>query len=327
MINLLDFPDDHQHQRPRAPIRPRRGGRAGARQRPWPLGRRAQRATRGSTFWLAYRVRLRLNEGRGVRLMVARSSDGVRFEPVLSLTRAYFAAESLERPALVHLGSGRWRLYVSCATYGSKHWWIEALDADEGAESLGQRVPHRSAPTRCGRRAALKVPRGRGGLLDLDRAIEATASRFGDQVVGELRNCGRRTRVSTTHPDGGPWLGPTLDPERAHAPVDSTTSRSASPTGSGWRRWRLTSLDSVRCTPGSTSPRSAGSCRCCTTTPRHEVRFYSVESHTEVNPGSARRRQGNRERRPRGSSGVSSTRRPQHHWRLRAFLRPAASSQ
>lgn len=82
------------------------------------------------TFWLAYRVRLPPREGRGVRVVVACSTDGVGFEPVTSLTRARFAAESLERPALVHLGSAGWRLYVSCATPGSKHWWIEAVDAE-----------------------------------------------------------------------------------------------------------------------------------------------------------------------------------------------------
>ncbi|GAA2017612.1 hypothetical protein GCM10009740_01400 [Terrabacter terrae] len=30
-------------------------------------------------------------------------------------------------------GSGRWRLYVSCATPGSKHWRIDVLEADEPA--------------------------------------------------------------------------------------------------------------------------------------------------------------------------------------------------
>ena len=30
---------------------------------------------------------------------------------------------------LLPLPGGGWRLYVSCATPGSKHWWIEALDA------------------------------------------------------------------------------------------------------------------------------------------------------------------------------------------------------
>ena len=34
---------------------------------------------------------------------------------------------------LVRRPEGGWRLYVSCATPDSKHWWIEAVDADEPA--------------------------------------------------------------------------------------------------------------------------------------------------------------------------------------------------
>jgi hypothetical protein len=37
---------------------------------------------------------------------------------------------SLERPALVRKPDGGWRLYVSLSTPNSKHWWIDALDAD-----------------------------------------------------------------------------------------------------------------------------------------------------------------------------------------------------
>ncbi len=46
------------------------------------------------------------------------------------MTKDRFGAESLERPALVRTPEGRWRLYVSCATPGSKHWWVDALEAD-----------------------------------------------------------------------------------------------------------------------------------------------------------------------------------------------------
>ena len=36
---------------------------------------------------------------------------------------------------------GGWRLYVSCATPRSKHWWIEAIDADEpGGLETGRRT-------------------------------------------------------------------------------------------------------------------------------------------------------------------------------------------
>ena len=83
------------------------------------------------TFWLAYRVRRPLDSGRGVSVEVARSRDGECFELVARVHREEFGAESFERPALMPLSDGRWRLYVSCATPGSKHWWIEALDALE----------------------------------------------------------------------------------------------------------------------------------------------------------------------------------------------------
>ncbi|MGZ4495616.1 MAG: hypothetical protein ACXVWU_13005 [Nocardioides sp.] len=81
------------------------------------------------TWWLAYRVRRPLAEGRGVSVVVARSEDGEHFTPVTEVHRDDFGAESFERPALVRLAGGGWRLYLSCATPNSKHWWIEALDA------------------------------------------------------------------------------------------------------------------------------------------------------------------------------------------------------
>jgi hypothetical protein len=85
------------------------------------------------TFWVAYRVRQPLDAGRGVAVVVARSADGVRLEPVAAVHRTTFGAASLERPALVRRPGGGWRLYVSCATPGSKHWWIEAVDAEDVA--------------------------------------------------------------------------------------------------------------------------------------------------------------------------------------------------
>ena len=55
------------------------------------------------------------------------------------LGKERFGAESLERPALVRVDGG-WRLYLSCATPGSKHWWICALDAPSLA-ALGEADP------------------------------------------------------------------------------------------------------------------------------------------------------------------------------------------
>lgn len=85
-------------------------------------------------FWLAYRVRRPLDAGRGVAVTLARSEDGVNFETVASVSRDIFGAASLERPALRPTGDGGWRLYLSCSTPNSKHWWIEALDADKVAD-------------------------------------------------------------------------------------------------------------------------------------------------------------------------------------------------
>ena len=80
--------------------------------------------------YLTYRVRRPLAEGRGVSTVVARAEDGVHFETVCEVLRDDFGAESFERPVVVRRPDGGWRLYLSCATPGSKHWWIEALDAD-----------------------------------------------------------------------------------------------------------------------------------------------------------------------------------------------------
>lgn len=78
-------------------------------------------------FVIAYRVRTARD--RGARVVVARSRDGVDQVPVVELTKDLFGAESLERPALVRADNDGWRLYVSCATPGTKHWRIELLEA------------------------------------------------------------------------------------------------------------------------------------------------------------------------------------------------------
>lgn len=71
------------------------------------------------TVVLAYRVR-----GDGDRNVLARSTDGVHFTTV-----ATFEAEGMvERPALVRVPGG-WRMYTSCATPGTKHWWVGMLES------------------------------------------------------------------------------------------------------------------------------------------------------------------------------------------------------
>jgi len=87
--------------------------------------------------YLAYRLRLPIGEGRGIANVVARSADGISFTPVAEVSKDHFGAESLERPALVRTPEGRWRLYVSAATPGTKHWRVELLEADTPQELAG----------------------------------------------------------------------------------------------------------------------------------------------------------------------------------------------
>ncbi|MBW6435275.1 hypothetical protein KZ829_16175 [Actinoplanes hulinensis] len=79
--------------------------------------------------YLAYRLRLPIGEGRGIANVVARSADGLHFTVVAEIGKDRFGAESLERPALVRTPEGRWRLYVSAATPGTKHWRVDLLEA------------------------------------------------------------------------------------------------------------------------------------------------------------------------------------------------------
>ena len=85
------------------------------------------------TYWLACRLRMPIGRGRGYANLVARSEDGVNFDPVAVIEREVFGAESLERPTLARSDDGRWRLYVSCATPGSFHWRVELIEADTPA--------------------------------------------------------------------------------------------------------------------------------------------------------------------------------------------------
>lgn len=79
------------------------------------------------TLVIAYRVRV--PDRRGAAIVVARTRDGENLTRVCMLEKELFRAESLERPALVHIDTDHWRLYISCATPGSKHWRIDVLDA------------------------------------------------------------------------------------------------------------------------------------------------------------------------------------------------------
>ncbi|HSR84948.1 MAG TPA: hypothetical protein VLM11_12280 [Streptosporangiaceae bacterium] len=83
----------------------------------------------GDEIVLAYRLRRPIGQGRGYAVAIARSSDGVEFETIQVITKDQMDTESLERPTLVRTAADDWRLYLSCATWGTKHWRVEMLEA------------------------------------------------------------------------------------------------------------------------------------------------------------------------------------------------------
>jgi hypothetical protein len=87
-------------------------------------------------IYLAYRDRHPAEQGRGNRAYVARSpvANGVHFDTLCAISKADMDAESLERPALDVTPDGAWDLYLSCATFNSKHWRIERLRASGPAD-------------------------------------------------------------------------------------------------------------------------------------------------------------------------------------------------
>jgi hypothetical protein len=98
----------------------------------WAGGPSAALGDDGAVY-LAYRFRRPYGQGRGFANVVARSEDGERFETLVTLDRNAFGCESLERPALVAVPGGGWRLYVSCATPGTYHWRVDVLESSDPA--------------------------------------------------------------------------------------------------------------------------------------------------------------------------------------------------
>jgi hypothetical protein len=85
----------------------------------------------GDYVYLAYRDRHPIDKGRGNRAYVARSPiySGMHFDTLCVIDKEDMDAESLERPAVDVTPEGDWELYLSCATFNSKHWRIERLRA------------------------------------------------------------------------------------------------------------------------------------------------------------------------------------------------------
>ena len=162
-------------------------------------------------FWLAYRVRRPLHEGRGVSVVVARSTDGVLFEPVTEVFRDQFGAESFERPVILRRPDGGWRLYVSCAT-----------PATQALVDRGDRRRHPRGP-RDGPRTVV-LP-GDDTLAVKDPVIAVDGRPLAAWVCCHpLTEPGHEDRMSTaycTSTDGlqWDWHGDVLTPDRAVGPA------------------------------------------------------------------------------------------------------------
>jgi len=89
----------------------------------------------GMTLFSGFRIKFKTAQMVGLLVLAntlasMKAGDGVHFDdPLMVITKDEADTESLERPELVQLPDGGWRLYLSCATTGTKHWRVEVVDA------------------------------------------------------------------------------------------------------------------------------------------------------------------------------------------------------
>ena len=130
---------------------------------------------RDGGFVVAYRVRV--TDQRGAATVVAHSADGEQLTTVAVLDKAPLRRHVDGAAGGLRTAEGRWRLYVCCATPGSKHWWIDVLEADDpagladaeartvfgGDDRAGVKDPVVRSPGRPLARLDLLPPAGRAG--------------------------------------------------------------------------------------------------------------------------------------------------------------------
>lgn len=193
----------------------------------------------GRDTYVVYRLR-RPQPGRGYELRIAASHDGRPYETVWSASKVRFAAESIERCALVRVGE-RWRLYASYVRQDDRRWCIglveaHAIDAFRPEDAVVVLDPEDLGL------AAVKDPwlrrdRGRWLMFVSCGTLPAT-SEPGLHATGDALSTGKTLSASgvATSVDGRHWTweGPTLWPSASG--WDSYTSRltTAVRAGDGW---------------------------------------------------------------------------------------------
>ena len=78
-------------------------------------------------FFLSYRLRKPLSEGRGYITCIAESPDGREFKDIWTGKAVQFNSFSIERSALLMTPQGRYRLYVSYVAADDNRWRIDML--------------------------------------------------------------------------------------------------------------------------------------------------------------------------------------------------------
>ena len=192
-------------------------------------------------YWLTYRVRRPLREGRGVSVVVARSEDGEHFVTVAEVRRDEFGAESFERPVLVRRPDGGWRLYLSCATPG-----LQAL-VDRGGRRRRARPAWSTAPAPSCCPAPTEV-----AVKDPVVLVDETGWRMW-VCVHPLTEPGHEDRMTTayaTSADGLAWDW--------HGTVLAPTRRHLGPARHPGHRGALRAARSSCCTTDGPAPRTTG---------------------------------------------------------------------
>ena len=193
----------------------------------------------GPDTYLVYRMR-RPQPGRGYEVRIAASRDGQRYETVWSASKDLFAAESIERCALVRV-AGVWRLYASFVRKDDRRWRIglieaRAIDAFDPATMVVVLDPEDLGV------AAVKDPwlrRDRGRwLMFVSYGALPPSPNLALHGTGDALSTGLTLSASgvATSVDGKrwTWAGPTLWP--SDSGWDSYTARltTAVRDGEGW---------------------------------------------------------------------------------------------
>ena len=81
-------------------------------------------------FYLSYRLRRPVGEGRGYQSVVAESEDGLRFKTLVEIAKEELGSPSIERSAIVKNSDGSFSLYISYVDPTNKKWRIDLIKAD-----------------------------------------------------------------------------------------------------------------------------------------------------------------------------------------------------